>query len=294
MGILNGKVAVVTGAGGGLGRAHAILMAKEGARVVVNDLGGARDGTGSGSAMADGVVSEIKKSGNEAVANYDSVSTPEGAGKIVHSAVQAFGKLDILVNNAGILRDRTFLKMSEEEWDSVIKVHLYGTYYCSKAAAAQMVKQGQGGRIIITSSTSGIFGNFGQSNYGAAKSGVWGMMKTLALEFMKHKITVNAVAPAAVTRMTEDLQRYKEGPGQELRAELVSPTIVYLCSDEANDITGRTFYVRGNTVDMIDVVRVPVADRPSKEPPWNIKDLGALIRKAAAGKPQEQETLKAK
>ena len=293
MGLLNGKVAVITGAGGGLGRAHALLMASEGARVVVNDLGGARDGTGSGTIMADGVVADITKAGGEAVANYDSVAAPEGAQKIVQSAVRTFGKLDIFVNNAGILRDRTFLKMSEEEWDSVLTVHLYGTYYCTKAAASQMVTQGQGGRIILTSSTSGIFGNFGQSNYGAAKSGVWGMMKTLALELVKHKITVNAIAPAAVTRMTSDLQRYKEGPGQELRPELVSPTIVYLCSDEAGDITGRTFYCRGNTVDMIDVVRVPVADRPAQGPPWDLKALGALIRKAAAGKPQERETLSA-
>src|SRR5574341_962959 len=193
MGLLTDKIAVVTGGGGGLGRAHALLLAKEGAKVVVNDLGGTRDGSGKSQAMADTVAEEIKRAGGQAVADYNTVSTPDGAERIVQAAVRAFGRLDVFVNNAGILRDRTLLKMSDDEWNSVVTVHLYGTYYCTKAAAAQMVKQGQGGRIIITSSTSGIFGNFGQSNYSAAKSGVWGMMKTAALEFMKHKITVNAI-----------------------------------------------------------------------------------------------------
>ncbi len=292
MGMLDGKVAAITGAGGGLGRAHALLMAREGAAVVVNDLGGARTGAGSGHSMADAVAAEIVRAGGRASANYDSVSTPEGARAIVEAAVKEFGALDIFVNNAGILRDRTFLKMSDEEWDSVVRVHLYGTYYCTKAAAARMAEQGRGGRIILTSSTSGIFGNFGQSNYGAAKSGIWGMMKTLALELAKYRITVNAVAPAAVTRMTEDLQRYKEGEGKSLAPDKVSPTVVYLCSGEAADITGRTFYVRGNAVDLIDTVRLPVADRPADGPPWDPREVGALIRKAAAGKPSEREAAK--
>jgi NAD(P)-dependent dehydrogenase (short-subunit alcohol dehydrogenase family) len=174
MGLLDGKVVVITGAGGGLGREHALAMAKEGGKIVVNDLGGARDGTGAGTAMADGVVEEIKAAGGEAVASYDSVATVKGANGILQTAIDAFGQLDVCVNNAGILRDKTLSKMDEEMWDIVIAVHLRGTYCVSRAAFNHMKEKGSGGVIINTSSTSGLNGNFGQCNYGAAKAGIAG------------------------------------------------------------------------------------------------------------------------
>ena len=197
MGKLTGKVAIVTGAGGGLGRAHAMLLAHEGAAVIVNDLGGSRDGTGSGSSMADTVVDEIKAAGGQAAANYGSVTDDGAAESMVKSAVDNFGRLDILINNAGILRDRSFKNMTDAEWDAVIDVHLRGSYLATKHAWQQMMSQGEGGRIIMTSSTSGLIGNFGQANYGAAKAGVAGFMRVLALEGMKYGITVNVLAPAA-------------------------------------------------------------------------------------------------
>ena len=170
MGLLDGKVALVTGSGGGIGREHALALAKEGARLVINDLGGARDGSGEGSAMADQVVKEIEELGGEAVANYDSVATMEGGENIVKTALDAFGQLDVVVNNAGILRDKTLSKMEEDQWDIVVEVHLKGTFCVTKPAFNHMKERGQGGVIINTSSTSGLNGNFGQTNYGAAKA----------------------------------------------------------------------------------------------------------------------------
>ena len=202
MGKLDGKVAIVTGAGGGLGREHSLLLAKEGASVVVNDLGGARDGTGAGTSMADGVVDEIKAAGGSAVANYCSVTDDGAAAGMVKSAMDNFGRIDILINNAGILRDRSFKNMTDPEWDAVIEVHLRGAYLATKHVWAQMLEQGEGGRIIMTSSTSGLIGNFGQTNYGAAKAGLAGFMRVLALEGMKYGITVNVLAPRALSRMT--------------------------------------------------------------------------------------------
>ncbi len=242
MGLLDGKVAVVTGAGGGIGRAHALAFAKEGAKVIVNDLGGARDGSGGGSQMADDVVAEIKAAGGEAAANYASVSTLEGAQAIVQSAVDAFGRIDILVNNAGILRDKSLLKMEEAMWDAVIAVHLKGTFAVSQAAARKMVEQGQGGRIINTSSTSGLIGQFGQANYGSAKAGIAGFTRVAAIELMKSSITVNAIVPIAFTRMTADLGMVPE----ELSPEKISPMVVYLASDLAAGVTGRIFGIQGN------------------------------------------------
>jgi len=241
MGLLDGKVAVVTGAGGGIGRCHALALAERGAKAVVNDLGGARDGTGSGTVMADSVVDEIRRAGGEAVANYESVATMEGAAAIVQSAVDAFGRVDIIVNNAGILRDKTLLKMEESMWDAVIAVHLKGTFAVTQASARRMVEQGDGGRIINTSSMSGLFGNFGQSNYGAAKAGIAGFTRVAALELLRHRITVNAIVPVAKTRMTEDIA----ATPQEFVPELVSPMVVFLASDLAQDVTGRVFGVIG-------------------------------------------------
>jgi NAD(P)-dependent dehydrogenase (short-subunit alcohol dehydrogenase family) len=229
---VEGRVAIVTGAGGGLGRQHALLFAERGARVVVNDLGGARDGTGAGSQMADNVVKEITGAGGEAVANYDNVATADGAKGIVQSALDAFGQVDVIVNNAGILRDVTFHKLADEQWDAVLKVHLYGTYHVTRAAWPHLRERGFG-RVIVTTSTSGLYGNFGQSNYGAAKLGVVGLINTLALEGRKYNITANAIAPIAATRMTEDIM--PEEMLAALNPAYVSPLVVHLASEECTD-----------------------------------------------------------
>ena len=229
---VEGRVVVVTGSGGGLGRQHALLFAQRGAKVVINDLGGSRDGTGAGSEMADNVVQEIKDAGGEAVANYDNVATPEGGKGVIQTAVDAFGTVDIVVNNAGILRDVTFHKMEDAQFDSVVKVHLYGTYYVTRAAWPLLREKGYG-RVVVTTSTSGLYGNFGQSNYGAAKLGVVGLINTLALEGRKYNITANAIAPIAATRMTEDIM-----PEEMLAAldpAFVSPLVVHLASEECTD-----------------------------------------------------------
>jgi NAD(P)-dependent dehydrogenase (short-subunit alcohol dehydrogenase family) len=247
MGLLDGKVAAITGAGGGIGRAHALLFAAEGAKVVVNDLGGARDGTGHGTSMAETVCAEIRAAGGHAVPSFDDVSERAGAEHIVATAVEAFGKLDILVNNAGILRDKTLLKMEDAMFDVVAKVHLRGTYLCMQAAARHMVERGQGGRIINTSSVSGLMGNFGQANYAAAKAGIYGLTRTGSIELKKHHVTVNALAPVAVTRLTEDLPMMSALPNaRELLApEHIAPAALFLASDLAADITGQVLAVEG-------------------------------------------------
>lgn len=226
------RVVVVTGAGGGLGREYALLLARSGAKVVVNDLGGARDGTGSGSAMADQVVTEIRETGGTAVANYDSVATAEGAAAIVQSALEEFGRIDGVVNNAGILRDVAFHKMADEQWDAVLQVHLHGAYHVTRAAWPRLREQ-KHGRIVMATSTTGLYGNFGQSNYGAAKLGMVGLTNTLAMEGRKYNIGVNAVAPMAATRMTEDI-----APAEllaKLPAVQVAPIVGYLLTDECAD-----------------------------------------------------------
>jgi len=225
-----GKVAVVTGAGGGLGRCHALELAKRGARVVVNDLGGAMDGTGGSSAAADEVVNEIKAAGGEAVSNGGSVSDPKGAASMIEQAMDSFGRVDILINNAGILRDKSFAKMEIEDFRMVLEVHLMGSTLCTKAVWPIMREQGYG-RIVMTTSPSGLYGNFGQTNYGAAKLGIVGFMNTLKIEGAKNNIHTNAIAPVAATRMTENLM-----PEEALKAlgpELITPAVVYLCSEEA-------------------------------------------------------------
>ena len=229
---VEGRVVAITGAGGGIGREHALLFARQGAKVVVNDLGGSRDGTGASSEMADETVQAIKDAGGEAVANYDDVATPAGGAGVVQSALDAFGRIDVVVNNAGILRDRTFHKMSDEEWTAVIDVHLHGTYNVTRAAWPHLREQGHG-RVIVTTSTSGIYGNFGQSNYGTAKNGVVGLINTLALEGAKYDVTANAICPVAATRMTEDIM--PEELLQNLDPAYVSPAVVHLASDECTD-----------------------------------------------------------
>lgn len=227
---LDDRVAVVTGAGAGLGRAYALELAKRGAKVVVNDLGGARDGSGEGSSRAaDAVVEEIKALGGEAVANYDSVSTPEGGEAIITTAIQAFGQVDVLINNAGILRDRTLIKMEPQDWKSVLAVHLDGAYNVTRPAFLRMRQQGYG-RIIVTTSAAGLYGNFGQTNYAAAKMGLVGFMNTLKLEGEKHDVKINAIAPVAATRLTEDI--LPPDMLDKLKPEAVLPIVVYLCSEQ--------------------------------------------------------------
>jgi len=238
------RVIVVTGAGGGLGRAYALTLAKEGACVVVNDLGGARDGTGSGSAMADNVVAEIKEAGGRAVANYDSVADPAGAENIIKTALDAFGKIDGVVSNAGILRDGTFHKMTFENWDAVQKVHLYGGYNVIRAAWPHFREQSYG-RVVVATSTSGLFGNFGQANYSAAKLGLVGLINTLAQEGAKYNIKCNAIAPIAATRMTEDI--LPKEVLENLKPEYVAPVVGYLCTEEVPD-SASVFIVGGGKV----------------------------------------------
>jgi NAD(P)-dependent dehydrogenase (short-subunit alcohol dehydrogenase family) len=225
-----GKVAIVTGAGGGLGRCHALELAKRGARVVVNDLGGAMDGTGGSSDAANAVVEEIKAAGGEAIANGGSVSDRQGAKSMVKAAMDAWGRVDVLINNAGILRDKTFTKMEIEDFQIIVDVHLMGAVYVTKEVWPIMREQNYG-RIVMTTSPSGLYGNFGQTNYGAAKMGLVGFMNTLKIEGAKNNIHTNAIAPVAATRMTENLI-----PGEAQKAlgpELVTPAVVYLCTEDA-------------------------------------------------------------
>jgi NAD(P)-dependent dehydrogenase (short-subunit alcohol dehydrogenase family) len=223
------RVAIVTGAGNGLGRAHALLLASRGARVVVNDPGGAVDGKGGDHAAADKVVAEIKAAGGQAVPNYDSVADPKSAANIVKTAVDSFGTIDIVVNNAGVLRDKTFHNMTVDDFDFVVKVHFLGTAYVTHAAWPIMRAKAYG-RVVVTSSNSGIYGNFGQANYGGAKLAVVGFMNALRLEGQKYNVLVNALAPVAGTRMTESLMT------PEMLARLdpafVSPMVAYLCSEQ--------------------------------------------------------------
>jgi NAD(P)-dependent dehydrogenase (short-subunit alcohol dehydrogenase family) len=247
---LDGRVAVVTGAGGGLGRSHALLLASRGAKVVDKDLGGSRDGSGAGSAMADAVVDEIVAAGGEAVANYDSVATPEGGVAIVATALETFGRVDIIVNNAGILRDASFQKLEPDALDLVMKVHLYGAFHVSQAAWSHLREQNYG-RIVSTASGSGLYGNFGQSNYSAAKMGVVGLTRTLAIEGAKYGITANAIAPIAASRMTEDVM-----PPQLLERilpEHVSPVVAYLASEACTE-TGRIYSVGGGYIARVAIV----------------------------------------
>jgi len=238
------RVVVVTGAGGGLGREYALTLAKEGASVIVNDLGGSRDGTGAGHNMADQVVEEIKAAGGRAAANYDSVAEPEGAENIIKTAIDEFGKVDGVVSNAGILRDGTFHKMSFENWDAVLKVHLYGGYNVIRAAWPHFREQSFG-RVVVATSTSGLFGNFGQANYGAAKLGLVGLINTLAQEGAKYNIKTNAVAPIAATRMTEDI--LPPEVLKNLTPDFVAPVVAYLCTEEVPD-TDSIFIVGGGKV----------------------------------------------
>jgi NAD(P)-dependent dehydrogenase (short-subunit alcohol dehydrogenase family) len=238
-GLLDGKVAIITGAAHGLGEAYARLFAREGAKVVVNDLGGARDGSGADRSAAQKVVDAIIAEGGQAVANGDDVSTMAGGESILKTALGAFGRADILVCNAGILRDKTFANTSEADWDAVIKVHLKGTYACALPVWKWMKDNG-GGSMVLTSSTSGLYGNFGQTNYGAAKAGIYGMVRVMAIEGRKYNIKVMGLAPGAYTRMTADLPgRLGREPDPMSLPERLAPAVLYMVSDLAADHSGK-------------------------------------------------------
>ncbi|UCG84151.1 MAG: SDR family NAD(P)-dependent oxidoreductase [Dehalococcoidia bacterium] len=286
---LKGKVAVITGAGRGIGKFEALLMAQEGAKIVVNDLGSAGDGSGSDIAPADEVVAEIKKMGGEAVANYDTVATPEGGENIIKTAIDNYGRLDILVNNAGILRDRMVFNMSPDEWDTVVKVNLYGHYNCTRPACV-IFRQQRSGRIINTASEAGL-GNMGQANYSAAKEGIIGFTRTVARDMGKYGVTCNAIRPRAATRLTvsPELQAAWERARAQgtdmpidagvditkLDPEAVAPFVVFLATDEAAGINGRNFLVAGG---QISLYCEPVAEKTIyKEGSWTLAELSAVV-----------------
>ncbi|MFN0146660.1 MAG: SDR family NAD(P)-dependent oxidoreductase [Dehalococcoidia bacterium] len=274
-GRLEGKVAIVTGAGRGIGRGEALLLASEGARVIVNDFGGSKEGEGGDQSPADDVVNEIKKMGGDAAANYGNVVSLEDGEAMVKQALDTFGRLDILVNNAGILRDRMIFNMTEGEWDAVIAVHLKGHFTVTRPAS-MVFRQQRGGRIINTSSESGL-GNMGQANYAAAKEGITGMTRTLAMDLGKYGVTANALRPRAATRLTvspemaaarerreqaaaagltpEDASSSQEALGSigAMAPELVAPLVVYLCTDKAANINGRDFLVGGNEISLMTI-----------------------------------------
>ena len=266
MGRLDGKAAVVTGAGRGIGRAIAELLAAEGATVVVNDVGSEVDGRGAGTSVADEVVAAIREKGGRAVASHESVADYAAAERIVGAAVREFGAIDVLVNNAGILRDRMLFNMSEEEWDAVIAVHLKGTFNCTRHAAVHM-RQQRRGRIISISSTSGVYGNSGQANYGAAKDGIAGFTRVVSRDLGRYGITVNAVCPGALTRMSQTVPqsarrtRNERGletgfeergfPLRNFGPENVAPWVVYLATDAARDVNGQTFLVMAGLVALL-------------------------------------------
>jgi NAD(P)-dependent dehydrogenase (short-subunit alcohol dehydrogenase family) len=271
MGLLDGKVAIVTGGANGLGEAYCRLFAKEGASVVVNDLGGARDGTGGSATPAQKVAGEIVAAGGKAVANGDDVSTMEGGKRILQSALGAFGKVDILVNNAGILRDRTFSNMTEEEWDAVVKVHLKGAYCVTRPVWNWMKDNGAGGVIVMTSSGSGLIGNFGQANYGAAKAGLFGLMRVLSMEGRKYGIRLWALAPGAYTRMTSDLPgRRDREPDPMSLPERIAPGVLYMVSDLSGDQTGKVLSVSSRGV---REMKMQQTKGFSPTAPWTAQDV---------------------
>ena len=274
----DGRVAVITGAGGGLGRSHALLLASRGAKLVINDLGGTVDGSGAGSSeMANKVVAEIKAAGGEAVADAHGVDTAAGAAAIIKTAVDAFGKVDILINNAGILRDKSFMKMEEEDWDKVMAVHVKGSYNVTKAAFPVM-RENNYGRIIMTTSAAGLYGNFGQTNYSSAKMALVGLMNTLKLEGARYNILCNTIAPIAGTRMTASVM--PPDMVEKLKPDFVSPVVVYACSEDCTDsgivfVAGAGYFSRAAVVEGPGIV-LPAAKGVTLE---DIRDHIADIKK---------------
>jgi NAD(P)-dependent dehydrogenase (short-subunit alcohol dehydrogenase family) len=287
MGICDGRVVVITGAGRGIGREHALEFASQGAKVVVNDLGAEVDGTGSSAGPAGEVVEEIRGMGGEAVANGDDVSDYDGAGRLIQAAIDHFGTIDVLVNNAGILRDRMLVNMTIDEWDAVIRVHLRGTFAPTRHAAEywrNRTKAGEtnDGRVINTTSPSGIYGNVGQTNYGAAKAGIASFTIIAALELGRYGVTVNAIAPAALTRMTENLgmilgedSAKKPEAFDPLAPGNIAPLVVWLGSPESASITGRVFNVQGDHISVAEGwVEGPAADKGDR---WDPAELGKIV-----------------
>ncbi len=299
--LLEGKVAVVTGAGRGIGREEALLLAENGAKVVVNDPGVSYAGEGRESKVADEVVEEIKKMGGEAVANYDFVDSFEGAKRIIYTAIEKFGKIDILVNNAGILRDKMIFNMSEEDWDKIIAVHLKGTFNCSHHACVwwrQQAKEGRtvSGRIINTTSDAGLLGNIGQSNYGSAKAAIAAFTIILAEEMAKYNVTVNAIAPIARTRLTTDatpqlaaiFQMVENAPFDVLNPKSIAPLVVYLASDKSAGITGQVFRVVGNMIWLMSGWRSVAMRKKSKKEYWNPEELDDVVRDMLKNAPPKE------
>jgi NAD(P)-dependent dehydrogenase (short-subunit alcohol dehydrogenase family) len=285
MGICDGRVVIVTGAGGGLGRAHALAFAAEGARVIVNDIGTSREGEGTSAAPAQQVVDEIVAAGGQAVANRDDVADWDGAAALVATAVDTFGSLDVLVNNAGFLRDRMLAGMSVEEWDAVIRVHMRGHFCTLRHAAAHWRDRSKAGepvdaRIINTSSGAGLMGSVGQGNYSAAKAGILGLTLVAAAELARYGVTVNAIAPAARTRMTEvampDMMRKPDEGFDAMAPDNVSPLVVWLGSSESRDVTGRVFEAEGGIVSVADGWQHgPRVDKGAR---WAPTELGPVVR----------------
>ncbi len=285
-----GRVAIVTGAGRGIGREHALMMASEGAKVVVNDVGGSRDGSGHSEGPAHDVVAEIEAMGGQAAANGDDISSWDGAGSVVKQAIDTFGGLDIVVNNAGILRDRMLVNMTEEEWDAVIKVHLKGTFGVSRFAAAYWRERSKNGetneaRIINTTSPSGIYGNAGQTNYGAAKAGIATFTVIAAMELERYGITVNAIAPTALTRMTEDLGL--GGASEEQKAAMdprwIAPLCTWLASPQSNGVTGQVFEVSGGWLAVAEGWHRGPSTQPVDDPSEVDAAIRPLLAKARPG-----------
>jgi NAD(P)-dependent dehydrogenase (short-subunit alcohol dehydrogenase family) len=295
--LCEGRVVVITGAGNGIGREHALEYARQGAKVLVNDLGGSRDGTGSSSAPAQQVADEIIAMGGEAIANYDDVSDYDAAGRMIQQAIDTFGGLDVLVNNAGILRDRMLVNMTIDEWDAVIKVHLRGTFCPTRHAAEYWRNRSKAGEenmaaIINTTSSSGIYGNAGQTNYGAAKAGIASMTIILAKELGRYGVTVNAIAPGALTRMTEDLNpnrpQIEEGKWNPFGAENIAPLVVWLGSPEAREITGRVFNVAAGRISVAEGwVAGPGEDHGAR---WDPNELGKVVPGLVAAAAPNAET----
>jgi NAD(P)-dependent dehydrogenase (short-subunit alcohol dehydrogenase family) len=285
MGSLDGRVAIITGAGRGIGREHALLFAREGARIVVNDLGGANDGTGTDSTPAQMVVQEIKDLGGEAIVNGDDVADWQGAQRLINSAIEAFGDLDILVNNAGILRDRVIVNMTEEEWDAVITVHLKGHFAPTRWAAAYWREQHKAGlgrprNLVHTSSTSGLFANPGQSNYGAAKTGIATFSQIAAKELIRYNVKSNTIAPGARTRLTlatpglDQIMKPAEGGFDQWDPANISPLVAYLATADCK-FTGETFFVQGGNVTLIESwSRGASVDRDSM---WSVDELADAL-----------------
>lgn len=285
MGSLDGRVAIVTGAGRGIGREHALLFAAEGAKVVVNDLGGTNDGTGTDVTPAQEVAAEIRAMGSEAVVNADNVADWEGAQRLINCAIEAFGDLDILVNNAGILRDRVLVNMTEDEWDSVITVHLKGHFAPTRWAAAYWREQTKAGihkprNVVHTSSTSGLFSNPGQANYGAAKSGIATFNQICAKELVRYGVKSNCIAPGARTRLTlatpglEDIMAPKPGEFDMWDPANISPLVAYLCTADCA-FNGETFFVQGGTVTRVETWAM--GDKVEQDDRWTVAGLAEAL-----------------